>query len=175
MASIRQQGDAFEIRECRSTASGPRQFVLARFKRVLTPEVLDAARARARRPFDAARLVARARARAIPVSAQRRSSAARALLAELRAGAVLEPTIAWLLRDALAHSESRPLPDHLADAAEWLGQPAVARGRALRGLLRSASRALHSRGPVRELPPEPFPRFDSGAPFAARAEARAAR
>jgi hypothetical protein len=124
MASIRKQGNSYEIRECRSTARGPRQFTLARFEHVLTPEVLDEAAARAHRPFDRRKLVERARERGIAVTEQRRSSAARRLLADLRSGRPLDPS--------------------------------------LRGLLRTASRVLRSRGPLRERPPEPFPRFSSG-------------
>jgi len=56
MASIRkihgkqEQGDRYEIRECRVTERGPRQFTLVSFRGVLTPEVLDEAEERARRP-----------------------------------------------------------------------------------------------------------------------------
>src|SRR5690606_32526267 len=101
MASLRAQGRAYEIRECRSTERGPRQFVLARFRGVLTPEVLEQAEARAQRRFDRARLVASARRRGIPVSPHRTDAAARRLLAELRAGGSLDPGLVALLREAL--------------------------------------------------------------------------
>ena len=128
MASIRSQGSTFEIRECRSTDAGPRQHTLARFKHVLTPEVLDEAAARAQRRF----------------------------------GWPLDPSLVHLLKEALAACEARPLPAHLSDASEWLGRSEAARGKALRGLLRAASRIVRSRGPRREQPHEPFPRFSSG-------------
>jgi hypothetical protein len=67
-----------------------------------------------------------------------------------------------LLRDALAPLASEPLPEHLADVAEWVGRSEAARGKALRGLLRTASRVLRSRGPLREPPRAVFPRFSSG-------------
>lgn len=162
MASIRQQGNAYEIRECRPTKRGPRQYTLARFTGVLTPAVLDQAAARAHRPFDARKLVARARSRGLAVSPHRTHAAARQLLAELRAGRTIEPSLVALLKQALAVMEEGPLPEHLADAADWIGQSEAARGKALRGLLRVASRVVRSRGPRRALPHEPFPRFSSG-------------
>jgi hypothetical protein len=142
MASIRRQGETFEIRECLSTHRGPRQRRLARFRRVLTPEVLDQAEAAARRPFDRRALLDRARRQGISVAP--------------------EPTFVTLLRDALALLASEPLPPHLGDVAEWVGRSQAARGKALRGLLRTASRVLRSRGPLREPPPQAFPRFSSG-------------
>ncbi len=162
MASIRKQRNTYEIRECRSTERGPRQYTLATFKKVLTPEVLEDAAARAQRPFDAQALVVSARVRGIPVTPQRTWATARRLLRELRDGRSLEPSLVALLKRALVAMEERPLPPHLADAADWLAQSEASRGKALRGLLRAASRVAHSRGPRREPPAEPFPRFSSG-------------
>lgn len=161
MASIRTQGQAYEIRECRSTAQGPRQHVLARFRGVLTPEVLEQAEAAARRPFDRGKLVASARRRGIPVSPHRKDATARRLLAELRAGGSLEPGLVALLREALALLEAEPVPEHLEDAAEWIGRSQAERGKALRGLLRTASRIVRSAGARREPDEPPFPRFRS--------------
>lgn len=163
MASIRAQGRAYEIRECRSTSRGPRQFVLARFRGVLTPEVLERAEARAQLRFDRAKLLASAQQRGIPVSPHRTDAAARRLLAELRAGGSVEPALVALLQEALGMLEAEPLPEHLDDAAEWIGRSQAERGKALRGLLRTASRIARSAGPRRE-PDEPrFPRFRSRA------------
>jgi len=163
MASIRRQGSRFEIRECLETPDGPRQRALARFDRILTPEVLDEAQAQARRPFDRDALLERARRQGIPIADRYRSADARRLLAALRRGQPLRPSLVELLRAELRRLEARPLPEHLADAAEWLGASEASRGKALRGLLRAASRTLHSRGPLRS-PPEPrFPRFSSAA------------
>lgn len=162
MASIRRQGDRYEIRECLVTRRGPRQRALARFRDILTPEVLDQAAARARSPFDRRALVRRARARGIPVSDQRRDPDAQQLLARLRAGLGLDPTLVGLLREALAPLPSEPLPPHLTDVVDWVGVGESERGRALRGLLRAASRIVRSRGALRE--PEPgdvFPHFSS--------------
>jgi hypothetical protein len=163
MASIRSQGQAYEIRECRSTARGPRQYTLARFQRVLTPEVLERAGARAQRPFDRAKLVESARRRGIPVSPHRTDAAARRLLAELRGGGSLEPGLVALLREALGMLPAEPLPEHLEDAAGWIGRSEAERGKALRGLLRTASRIARSVGPRRAAEERPFPRFSSRA------------
>ncbi len=73
----------------------------------------------------------------------------------------LEPTLVAQLKRALAAMEERSVPSHLIDASDWIGQSESARGKALRGLLRTASRIVRSRGPVRQAPPEPFPRFSS--------------
>lgn len=161
MASIRARGDRYEIRECRSSDAGPRQHTLARFRGVLTEDVLDAATVAARRPFDREALVERARAAGIAVHRSRRGEAARRLLAELRAGRELDPTLVGLLRDALALQPARGLPEHLEDAAEWVGRSEAERGKALRGLTRAASRSAHGRGDVRALPQDRFPRFCS--------------
>jgi len=161
MASIRQQGKVYEIRECRATKRGPRQYTLARFTSVLTPEVLDEAASRAHRPFDSRELVASARRRGIAVSPVRSHATARRLLAELRDGRLIEPSLVAQLKQALAVMGDRPVPEHLADAANWIGKSDAARGKALRGLLRTASRVVRSRGPQRPMPMEPFPRFSS--------------
>lgn len=166
MASIRRQGDSYEIRECLVTKRGPRQRALVRFRGVLTPEVLDAAGARARRPFDRRALEERARSRGIPVSRVRRSPEARRLLAQLRAGRPLDPTLVTLLREALGALDARPVAAHLADVVAWVGRSEAARGKALRGLLRTASRMRRSRSALRELSPQAFPRFSSGEAFA---------
>lgn len=161
MASIRVQGDAHEIRECVTTPKGPRQRTLARFRGGLTPEILDLAEAAATRPFDRQKLVVRARALEIPVTPSRRHPEARSLLGKLQSGARIDPTLVTLLRTALAPLPSAPVPEHLADVTHWLGRPEAARGKALRGLLRAASRVIRSRGPLRAPEPERFPRFSS--------------
>jgi hypothetical protein len=125
--------------------------------------VLDEAAARATRPFDREQLVADARARGIPVSSRRRHLAARKLLGELQSGRPLDPSLVALLRQALDGLDAQPLPEHLAEAAEWVGRSEAGRGKALRGLLRAASRVMHSRGAVRPPAEEPFPRFHSSA------------
>jgi hypothetical protein len=176
MASIRRQGDVYEIRECVPTSSGPRQRALARFRGILTPADLDRAVAVARRPFDRAALLRRARAQGIPVADTPRQEEARRLLAHLRDGGTIEPVLAKLLIEALSSfrdsarpaGESGPegIPEHLEDVVDWVGRPEAVRGRALRGLLRTASRFVRSRPAVREPVEEPYPRFSSGRRFA---------
>ncbi len=161
MASIRKQGAVYEIRECRRTERGPRQFALARFRGALTPEVIEQARASARTSFAAEQLIDYATSRGIPVCMKRQSSAARRLIGELQHGRALDPTLVALLKQSLETLEGEPLPVHLSEAADWLGRSETTRGRALRGLLRSASRIARSRGPTKPLPEPPFPRFTS--------------
>lgn len=185
MASIRRQGEVYEIRECVPTSSGPRQRALARFRRILTPADLDRAEAFAQRPFDRAELLQRARAQGIPVAEAPTPEEARRLLAHLRDGGTVDPLLAGLLVEALrpfqapaaaaavvratadgARRAELDLPEHLADVVDWVGRSEGVRGRALRGLLRTASRAFRSRAEVREPVEAPYPRFSSGRGFA---------
>jgi hypothetical protein len=161
MASIRKQGDLCEIRECLATERGPRQHALVTFRGVLTPDVLDRAEARATRPFYRRAVARRARRLGIAVGDRHRYPAARALLASLQRGERLEPTLVELLRSALDRLEARPVPEHLADAAEWIGQGERERGAALRGLVRTADRILASRPALRTRAAERFPKFSS--------------
>ncbi len=163
MASIRRQGRRCEIRECLVTERGPRQHMLVSCTGVLTPEVLGRAEACARRPFDRAKVVARARTLGVPVTQRRLFPEARVLLGALQRGAGLDPRLVTLLRAALELLPAAPVPEHLAEAAEWIGQPEAERGRALRGLLRTAGRILRSRGPLPAPPRASFPRFSSEA------------
>jgi len=161
MASIRAQRGRYEIRECINTEKGPRQFTLASFRGVLTPEILDRAEAKARLPFDREQIIARAKTLGVPVGERRRFPEARALLAALHRGGRPSPRLVGLLKRALAPLAAEPVPDHLEDAAHWLGRPESERGRALRGLLRSADRVLRSRARLRPRPREVFPHFES--------------
>lgn len=161
MATLRKHGNRFEIRECRSTPDGPRQFTLAGFTGVLTPEILDRASERAQRPFDRERILERARDLGARVTHRRRFPEARALLGALERGVKPDPSLVDLLQRALGPLARTPVPEHLADATPWIGQPEWERGRALRGLLRSADRVMASRRPLRTLPQTPYPRFSS--------------
>ena len=161
VASIRRQGEAYEIRECESSEAGPRQRALTRFRRILTPEVLDRAAESARRPFDREAVLRRARARGIPIAETRHETGSHTLLGFLRRGGRLDPVVVGLLREALVSMEAREVPSHLEDVVDWVGQTESARGRALRGLSRTASRVAHSRAALRPAPAKPFPRFSS--------------
>lgn len=148
-----------EIREAHTTPRGPRSRTLASFTGALLPEHLDRAEAAAKRPFDRAKLQARARVLGIPVRHSGAEAEARALAARLR-GAQLDPIMVSVLRDALATVSSEPVPDALADVIEWLGASADERGRALRDVLRLYDTIARSREPVREPEAPRFPRFE---------------
>jgi len=158
---VRRSADRVEIRESRVTARGPRSRTLASFSGPLTPEILARAAARATRPFDVSRLLRRARAAGVAVLRRSHEPEARALLARLRRADPIDPVIAGLLQRALAGVAAAPLPEPLADVAEWVGASSAARGAALRDLLDTYGRIAASRPPRRERPRSPFPRFAS--------------
>jgi hypothetical protein len=166
MAFLYRRGDRVEIRESRATPRGPRSRTLASFRGALSPDVLAQAAARASGRFDAEALRAQARAKGVAVSGRRSDRAARALLAELQRGEAPDPVLVSLLSGLLERLPSAPVPEHLAEAAEWVGRPEAERGRALRGLLRATDTIVRSRGPRRAPPAERFPRFASRAPGA---------
>ena len=128
----------YEISESISTPAGPRARTLATF-RVLTSSVLAEAESRAHRPFDAAKVRARAAALGAPRRSHEAAASASALLAQLRSGERLPPLLAAELRRALPRGTAAR-PDSLESAVEWLGVDDAARGRALRDLLDLASR-----------------------------------
>jgi len=158
---VRRSGDRFDLREAAATPAGPRSRTLATFRPPLTPEILERAAARATRPFDRAVLLARAAQLGVATTERREDRAARELLALLRGGAAIDPVLVTLLRDALAQAESAPVPERLAEVAEWVGASAARRGAALRDLLRLSDRIVRSRGAVRSRPKGAFPRFSS--------------
>jgi hypothetical protein len=143
MAYLRRRSDdRVEIRESVATAAGPRARTLAVFRGALTPDVLERAAARARRPFGREAVRTRAAELGLAVSDRRGDASARALLAELRRGAAPDPM--------------------LVDVAEWVGRDAERRGRALRGLLRASDRLVRGRPRRRARARKRFPRFHSG-------------
>jgi len=128
----------YEVRESISTPAGPRARTLATF-RVLTASVLSEAAAKARRPFDAAKVRARAAALGAPQRSYDAAASASTLLAQLRGGEPLPPALVAELRRALPRRSSS-VPDSLESAIEWIGVDDATRGRALRDLLDLASR-----------------------------------
>lgn len=152
-------GGRIEIREAHATPRGPRSRTLASFRAALSDSALDRAEAAARRPFDRAALVRRARELGLRVEHRRADGPARLLLAELRRGAPLDPRLRTLLLAQLGQADAAPLPDDLTDVAEWLGASDVERGRALRDVLRLYDTIARSREPVREAQPPRFPRI----------------
>jgi hypothetical protein len=152
-----------EIREAHTTPRGPRSRTLASFRGALTDEQLDRAEQAAARPFDRAALVRRAVELGIRAERTRADAAARQLIARLRSGAPLDPRLASVLREQLAQLGAEPLPEELADVAEWIGASELERGRALRDVLRLYDTIARSREPARSEEPARFPRIPTRA------------
>jgi hypothetical protein len=146
----------FEIRESIATDRGPRARTLATF-RVLTPDVLDQAAARAHGSFDAERVRARARALKAPVRRDTAAATARRLIGELHRGQSLPPVLTATLRNALPRTVHRDTTDAVEGAREWIGVDDAARGKALYDLLDLASHIPTRRRPAKL----GFPRLSS--------------
>jgi hypothetical protein len=158
---VRRSPARVEIRESRATPKGPRSFVLASFSGPLTPQILERAAARARRPFDARMLSRRARTAGVPIAASTHEPEARSLLARLRRSDPLEPGLASALRRELSRLPGGPVPETLAEVSEWLGTGPAQRGAALRDLLDLYGRIATSRMPRRQRERPRFPHFSS--------------
>jgi hypothetical protein len=148
-----------EIREAHSTPRGPRSRTLASFRGALSEEHLERAESAATRPFDRAAIRLRATELGVPIVRASASSDARSLLARLRSGARIDPVLVGLLREQLDGRACAPVPDELADVAEWIGASDYERGLALRDVLRLYDTIARSRDPVREPEAARFPRF----------------
>jgi hypothetical protein len=157
----RRRDGRIEIREARATPRGPRSRTLASFRGTLTPEILERAEARATRPLDRPALAARARQLGVPLTTRRGDHELRALLACLRRGEAIDPVLAGLLRGALEGAPVAPVPERLAEVAEWIGASDAERGEALRGLLRVSDRIVTSRSGLRRRRRRRYPRFAS--------------
>lgn len=158
---VRRGAERVELRESVATARGPRSRTLLSFREPLTADLLGRAISRASRPLDSASLMRAAREKGIRVSEATRESEARELLARLRRADRLDPVLVSILQRALERHPSQPVPEDLAEAAEWVGATPAERGRALRGLLRLYDRIRRNRPPRRERPRRTFPRFSS--------------
>jgi len=122
----------FELRESVRTATGPRSRTLATFTR-LTPDVVERARARARRPLDDDAVRRSARRAGASVEDSAANAAAARLLAEIGNGGTLRPVLTRLLRAAIGSPEAATDAERAAGA--WLGRSLAERGLALRDLL----------------------------------------
>ena len=156
----RRRNGRIEIREAHSTPRGPRSRTLASFRGALTGEHLDRAESASARAFDRDAICSRAVELGIPIVRSSADSHARALIAQLRGGARLDPVLVGVLREQLEGGESAPVPDDLADVIEWIGASDHERGRALRDVLRLYDSIARSRDAVREREAARFPRFD---------------
>jgi hypothetical protein len=145
----------YEIRESITTARGPRARTLATF-RVLTSDIVEGARRRAQRHFDAAKIRSRAAELRVPQQANRSDATARRLIGELRAGDTLAPALARALMQELPPEPGQVSPD-LVGALEWVGRDDEFRGRALYDLLDLASHLPQRR----RAPRIAFPRISS--------------
>jgi hypothetical protein len=139
---------AFEVRESRSTPTGPRSRTLATFRELDAPTI-EKVLERAESPPTRQELVRAALRAGATVSVPPADAAARELLRSLARGEGLDPKLRRLLTDALA-GEGR-------SAEEWLGTTLVERGDALKDLL-----LLVDAVPIRARPKAiTFPRLDS--------------
>jgi hypothetical protein len=131
---VRRPGGRFEARETRATPRGPRSRTLATFA-TLDDSVVALVIERAETPVDVHGLVhaARRAGAAVTVGATPVDIAARALLAELRAGHHPAPELAAALADAVEPDPD--VSDAARAAAAWSGATPEERGEALRDLL----------------------------------------
>lgn len=131
---VRRPGGRFEVRESHATPRGPRARTLATFT-TFDDAAVALVIERAETPVDVHALVHAARRAGAPVAvgATPVDIAARALLAELRAGRRPAPVLAAALADAVdAHTD---VSDTARAAAAWCGATPEERGEALRDLL----------------------------------------
>jgi len=145
----------WEVREARSTETGPRSRTLATFT-TLTPETIEHARARASTPLDADMLRNAALRKGAPVALKDADRASGQLLAELAAGRGPRLALRRLLLEALTPGNTRT-SDNVRTAARWLTATQQQRGEALRDLLLLADHL-----PPRRTNAQPsFPRIHS--------------
>ncbi|HVT00408.1 MAG TPA: hypothetical protein VHE08_07820 [Solirubrobacterales bacterium] len=139
---------AFEARESRPTADGPRSRTLATFHE-LDQKTIEKITSRAENPPSPLELRDLALRAGAPLAAKPVDAAARAMLRSLARGEKPTPKLRRLLLDAL-DGEPR-------QAAEWLGASLAERGEALRDLL-----GLGDAMPIRHRPDKiSFPRINS--------------
>lgn len=148
---VARRSGAWDVRETRTSAAGPRSHTLATF-RILTPEIIERAKARSSKPLSPDDLRRAALRVGAPVAAPACNRAAGELLADLAAGRAPRPALKRLLLTALQGE-----PNELSDAARWIAATSRERGEALRDLLLLADRL-----PARSAANRPrFPRIES--------------
>ncbi len=130
---VQNRSGAWEIRESRTTAEGPRSRTLATFA-ALTDEVIAAASARSASGLDPAGLRRAALRVGAPLRKPAADRAAVALLRELGEGRRPRRALEGLLA-ASVNGEHPVISDEARSAAEWLGASLEERGEALRDLL----------------------------------------
>jgi hypothetical protein len=150
---VPRKSGAWEIRETRSTPTGPRSTTLASF-RELNDEVIEQARARATKPTGAGELRRAALRVGAPIARPPVDSAASKLLAELSKGQRPRRALRRLLADA-ADSRDAGLSDAARAAQEWVAATPEERGKTLWDLLLLGDALPKRRRPDRSR----FPRF----------------
>jgi hypothetical protein len=133
---VRRPRGRFEARESHATPRGPRARTLATFA-TLDDATVALVIERAETPVDVHALVQAARraGASVTVGATPVDIAARALLAELRAGHRPAPALAAALADAVDADADADVSDTARAAAAWSGATLEERGDALRDLL----------------------------------------
>jgi hypothetical protein len=139
---------AFEVRESRSTPTGPRSRTLATF-RELDEATIRKVIERAENPPEREELIQAALRAGATISVRPVDEAARTLLRSMARGERPDPRLLHLLRDALSGKGT--------SAAEWIGTSLAERGEAAKDLL-----LLVDAVPLRPRPQRiGFPRIDS--------------
>jgi hypothetical protein len=144
---VPKKNGTWEIRETRSTASGPRSTTLATF-RELDNDVIERAISRAAKPLDAEELRRVALRAGAPVAKSAADEAASRLLNELTHGRKPRRGLARLLADAVDPADAG-LSDAAKAAQEWIAATPDERGRTLKDLLGLADAIPHRRRPDR--------------------------
>jgi hypothetical protein len=130
---IAKANGVFEIRESHVTARGPRSRTLASF-RTLTPEAIEKATTRARKPLDAEQIRRSAQRKGAPIAGSASDIAAATLIAELEQGHQPRASLARLLREALS-GRAGQINSNASAAAAWISSTPRRRGEALHDLL----------------------------------------
>lgn len=126
---VRRPGGRWEIRESYTSPAGPRSRTLATF-RVLSPQVIERAVHRARKPVAADTLLRAARRAGAPFESANADDLAKSLIRTLARGETIRPGLRRLLIEGLT------TPPSSVDAlADWVGASLQERGSALVQLL----------------------------------------
>lgn len=142
---VPRKNGAWEIRESRTTPSGPRSTTLATF-RELTDDVLSRAQDRADQPLDDDELRRAALRAGAPVAAPPADRAAQQLLGELSRGRKPRRALRRLLASSVDSSDGG-LSDAALAVQEWIGISPKERGETLRELLLLADALPQGRRP----------------------------
>lgn len=149
---VPRKNGSWEIRETRSTPSGPRSTTLASF-RELGDEAIEKASERAAQPLDPEELRGAALRAGAPLEEAPADRAASRLLDELSHGREPRRALRRLLADAINPGEAG-LSAEAHAVQEWVGTTPELRGKALRELLGLADALPQRRRPDRsQFPP----------------------